>query len=270
MNIYKFSYYKLLLTCLFFISICISPILGQTSSITREIDAWYSRDRNASIYKDIRQNLIDICRRAESAQLPPELLFAKFREGAAKRINANRVMNALEEELLRLQSIQALINHVDQSYEQTYSQVYFFFPGENEQERLSELVELPNISVNKIEIIQQFSILVRSGLTIDLMQRVFLYAANRQQAYPYVLYLFKSIIDIPAFTRLDAENLFTLCRAVLASQLPASTYPVITSLFIKGNRYNLSYPVIARTIIEELDQGGGLIQVEQALKRMGR
>lgn len=239
------------------------------------IDNWFAANPRAADYLSLKNALHDIQKQTTAHNLPFEFIFNKFLEGVAKNAAAAQVLKVLLEEEQRLEAIVRMIDKVDAVNREKNKKPYFQWMQEESlnsstTDTLTGLIPQALVFRNRTEIITQIAIFIRSGISLTVMEKIFLSA--QQQGIPFFLpfYLFSEIIKIPAFSRLTDREIYRLNDAILSSSLSPSSYAVIPSLFLKGSRYNLDYPVIVNIIVEKLEQGGSFIRIEQEFRRRER
>jgi len=239
------------------------------------LENWFASNPRAADYSELKNDLYAIQKQAKENDLPFELIFNKFLEGVAKNAAADQILNVLIEEEQRLEVIIKMINKIDNQNRIQYQKAYFRWEQEEDQtpatkNSLTDIISHTLVFRTRTEIIKQIAIFVRSGLSWEIMERIFLFTREKRVPFLQPLYLFSETIKIPAFSRLTDEEMYLLNYTILASTLSPSSYAVIPSLFLKGGRYNLDYPVIVKIITEKLAQGGSFIRIEQEFKRRGR
>ena len=79
-----------------------------------------------------------------------------------------------------------------------------------------------------------------------------------------------AVAQVIAIQPLSEETTTELGRTIINSELTPATYASVSSAYLRGTLQGLSPESVARIIIDVLDAGGGLIQIDRELRTRGR
>ncbi|MBN2534078.1 MAG: hypothetical protein JXB88_14405 [Spirochaetales bacterium] len=251
--------------CIFILLIFSFIVDAQPDTVEQSLDNWFDRQPGSAKYVSIKAELLVLFSSAYTKSLPLKILFERLQEGASKNVPANRLLMALKEETNRLAEIMTMINTINAlCYEQR--QVYFFSgfkagdPAE-EKDKQKTLLE---------DLMHQLSILNRGGISVQSMSSLFTLAVNEEKPDKTIFLVLHGLIKIPGLNNLKDEEIAGIGIALIKSSLSPESYGTLASIFVKGRTYNLNYSIITSIVIEELQRGGGLVQIEQEIIRRGR
>ena len=250
--------------CIFLLLIPILFTGADQDSVQQALDAWFAGRPESAAYNSIKNELYTLFSRAYTLTIPLTILFERLQEGASKRIPAQKLLKALEEEVERLYKILVMINEID-SLSLLQGEVSFFTslgtesgPGEKGDEEIHT------------NLIHQLSIFNRSGISVRSMSSLFSLALETEKSKGAMFLVLHGLIKIPGLGNLDDEETTDLGTALLKSTLSPESYGTISSIYVKGRTYQLNYSTITEIVIDVLNRGGGLVQIEQEIIRRGR
>lgn len=238
---------------------------AQTDTVEQTLDDWFKKQSGSDKYLPVKNELLSLFSSAHKQSLPLKILFERLQEGVSKNVPAKKLIKALEEEVERLTDISIMIDNVNtKSFEQ--NQVYFFPRPESEMKP-----EEKNKQKRVLEdLMHQLSIFNRSGISVQSMSSLFTLAVNEEKPDNTILLVLHGLIKIPGLNNLENEDITSMGIALAQSTLSPESYGTLSSIFVKGRTYNLNYSIITRIVIQELQRGGGLVQIEQEIIRRGR
>jgi hypothetical protein len=253
------------ITCFFFLLIYSFAVYAQTDTVNQPLEDWFNRQSDSEKYLLVKEELIALFESANKRSIPLPILFERLQEGASKNVPPGKLVQALREEVNRLSEIKSMIQDINTvSYKQKQS--YFFpfpesFPDPEEK----------NKQKNKLEdLMHQLSIVNRSGISVETMSTLFILALDQEKPYTHVLLVLHGLIKIPGLNNLDNKEIANLGEALLKSAISPESYGTLSSIFVKGRTYNLNYSIITDIVTQQLQRGGGLVQIEQEIIRRGR
>lgn len=251
--------------CILILLVYSYSLSAQTDTVAQSLDNWFNRQTASAKYEPVKDELLTLFLSAYAQSLPLKILFERLQEGASKNIPAKKLLKALDDEVKRLSEIMTMIKNINTlSFEQR--RVYFF-PGLNagnipeENDRQRKVLE---------DLMHQLSILNRGGISVQSMASLFTLAVNEEKPDDTVLLVLYGLIKIPGLSNLDNEEITGMGIALIKSTLSPESYGTLASIFVKGRTYNLNYSIISDIVIQELQRGGGLVQIEQEIIRRGR
>ena len=206
----------------------------------QEITEWLRKDEKGKQYQKAEEELRGILDDAEEEEIPSGILMNKVREGASKRVTEEVLVSAVESELARLRTARTILeaNAVSFPSEEAY------------QNALKEL-----------------SLFLLNGLTEEQLSRLLAEAQAGRMGIRAALAAGKTLMVIVAINGLDEQQISRLGDALLASEFSPEGYDSVASLFLKANVYRIDIADIVEPVIEILRGGGGLVQLENAVRR---
>lgn len=224
-----------------FIILLISPVLSlsaESINIEEELDLWFSETPRAEAYLEIRPGLLSLLREAGEAGIPPGLLIAKMKEGAAKHISPVRLEAALRQELSRLRIALRVIETAGY--------------GPTEQP------------------LKILGILLREGVSEDFLRRVLIDAQAAGRPLADGTAACSALFQVKKITGLPEDDLLRLGQALYQSSLKASGYDAVASVFLKARINRLSDRDMLEIVLTIFEGGGGLVQLEREINRRTR
>jgi hypothetical protein len=238
---------------------------AQADTVEQSLDNWFSKQPGSVKYLSIKNELCTLFTLAYNQSLPLKILFERLQEGASKNIPAIKLLTALKEEVKRLYEIISMIKDIN-TLSCAEKQVNFFpglkagrIPGEKDDQR--KVLE---------DLMHQLSIINRSGISVQSMSSLFTLAVKEEKPEKTILLVLHGLIKIPGLNNLNNNEITGIGIALLKSTLSPESYGTLSSIFVKGRTYNLNYSIITNIVIQELERGGGLVQIEQEIIRRGR
>ncbi|MBN1699299.1 MAG: hypothetical protein JW881_17395 [Spirochaetales bacterium] len=244
-------------------------LCAQTDKLKTELETWYKSHPQAGKYTGIKEQLLSLFQEAEQRSIPGVLLMEKLQEGSSKGVLPDRLLEALKDEMERLSDIIAMIAVIDIRNMEATGKRYFEIPAENSG--FEDISGFENKDIRSMpDIIKQISLFQRSGIPLGNIGSILDYARTIQKNRNIAFQALSALIKIPGVSTLSTESLVALGESLLRSKLSPSSYSTLSSIFLKGRIYQMSYTTISGIVIEVLDNGGGLIQIEQEITRRGR
>ena len=212
------------------------------------LSSWFQSDPLARAYREIEPQVSRIFEEAGAAGLPLRLLMDKLREGATKGVAADRLSTGLRSELERLFLAQAMLDR--------------------------QSIPLPDQEARE-DAMNGISISLRAGLPPDAVEELFARSRPPARSPRDAVATCAALIQIRETTRLSDADILRLGAALLGSRLPSTSFRSIPSFFVKARARGVGErEVLDSILIETLESGGGLVQMEDQLrlqqKRRGR
>lgn len=162
-----------------------------------------------------------------------------LREGAAKRVPGSRLVSALREELQRL----------------TFA-----------EDALSETNLLPRNSEQLRDTLRQVSVYQAAGVDRATISSTL----KRTEDLERALAALSAVAGVLSIQSVDQQQSTRLAVALLDSELTPATFASIPSTFLRGTAIGLPATTVVMIIIDVLERGGGLIQIDRELKVRSR
>jgi hypothetical protein len=224
---------------LFLLLIIVTPkVTGQES----EPATWFKSDRTAPPYRDVQISIEAVFMDARSDGLPTALLMDKLREGAKKSVPAERLVEGLRAELGRLRAVHAMLD----------------------RQRVS--VEDPRYLE---EASKALSIALLGGVPVQTMETLFEMSLGTARGPRDIIATVTTLFQLREGSRISDEALLNLGKAMVGSALPTAAFRSIPSFFVKAAARGVrETDIIARIMIPVLESGGGLVKMEEELRRL--
>lgn len=225
-------------SCVCAVLLAFLPIPGVEAE-TPLLDQWYRESGNARRYTDERSELAAVLEQARQDGVPPELIMLVLREGAAKRVPASRLIAALEAEEERLATARRILERVD------------LLPIRTEDIRNA---------------LRELSVYQSAGVTPDVLSSILESADDLDRGLAAVA----AVSQFLGIQPLSDNTTATLGISILGSELTPATYASLSSAYLRGTLDGLPPQTVARIIVDVLEAGGGLIQIDRELRARGR
>ena len=199
------------------------------------LEQWFEAGRHAEQYHDVRGELQALFARESIDDLPGELILRFLREAAVKRVPAERLVPAVEEYLERLAAAQRAIEEASDTF----------------------LIESDVTAT-----VEAAVVFLQTSATADSLRALLEYASSGRHARE----AFFTLSELYGIDDLTSEQLTELGRSILESNLSAGSYGSVASLYVQSRARQNSASRVIRTIVDTLDDGGGLVQLRQALR----
>lgn len=237
---------KILLFFFYIFYLCNFAFANETE-IEKTVELWFQENPQAAKYRNIKNNLVEILTDAESLSIPLDLLFERLKEGIVKNVPKEKIINTLHNEVAQLKELIMFIQKIDICFQD----------------------QQPLTPESNYDIIKQLTIFLRTGLSLKVQFQIFDYACEHKRDLSAILQVFGALIKIPVVSTLSDDELILLGNALLASKLEPENYSALASIFLKGRINRINYSAITDIIVNTLNQGKGLIQIEQQIQRLG-
>jgi hypothetical protein len=225
--------------CLLFGCISYSSF-GDNKDTKNELSSWLQKNPQGKAYQNAEENLNRVIESTEKEGLPTEILMTRMREGAAKKIPEDLLVNALNEELDRLVLAKTILQN---------EEIQFSSKGAYQ------------------DALREISLLLLNGFSGEFVSGLLTFSVSQDKGIEGVLAAGCSLLLISGTGHLSEEQLYNLGKALLSSRFSPAGYPSVASLFIKASVNQVEPVELLAPVIRILEQGGGLIQLERELRR---
>jgi hypothetical protein len=188
-----------------------------------------------SPYGDIQEELFAVLKNAEQTGVPESLLVTLIREGMAKSVKSEVLLDVIQKEYDSYRYLSALA----------------------EQEGLGN-----ENQENYGEFLKSLNIYRKMGLPAELLE----YALQAGESWKDVLYALDGVTKILTTVDLEISTYFTLLESLFKSQLPPKYYPSLGNVFLKARNSGLNSIQTAEIVIKTLNSGGGIIQINRRIE----
>ena len=212
-------------------------ILGAPIHMAAEqtLDHWLETDPRAAMYQPHREQLLGVFLSAAERSIPSAPLVRTLREAAAKRAPFDIAYTALDRELERL------------------------YIGTAVLERSGLRLDADQ----RIEVLSNISLYLQSTLSPEVLLLVFEGRNSLEKATQAAA----ALVRIKQNTGLSDDRVQRLAAAIRRSELPVSAYRSLPAVFLQARSWGVPEAEAAEIIIRELQSGGGLVQINNALRR---
>jgi len=204
------------------------------------VSSWFRTEEKARAYLSIEQQLAATFDAARAAEVPLGILLEKLREGAAKGVRPDRLAAGLQEEARRLREAKDVL--------------------------LARKVEIDDPALRE-EALKAMSIALLAGLSPHTAGEFFSLAVPPRRGPRDALAALAAVIPVHDATRLADGEIRRLGAALLESRLPAPAFKSIAAFFLSASaRGAREQDILEGMVIPSLQAGGGLVQMEEALR----
>jgi hypothetical protein len=245
------------------ILLCSSHLFCEQDDITA-LDQWFKEQPGTASYLSLKEDLSILFSEAQARNLPLSLLYERLQEGISKHVPPQRLLKALEFEVEQLSRIVEMMKEVD-ALCFSRREFYFFIKEGMQWDLLGRREDTP-----VVDLIHQLSLFNRSGILIKSMSNLFTCAIENEKSINTMLSVLHGLIKIPGLDNLKQRETVDLGKALIKSALSPDSYGTLSSIFVKGRVYHLTYSTISDIVLKVLNRGGGIVQIEQEIIRRGR
>jgi hypothetical protein len=202
---------------------------------------WYSSDPHAAAYAGARAELAGVFSEAAHRHIPASLLMVRLREGEAKGVPADRLVNVMRSELALLSRARVIVEKAG-------------FGG-------TFLAPLSD------ETLKDIGIYLRSGLPDQLVTDLLSAGAARPGGRESALAACAAIMDLRAVAPLEDADSLQIGKLLMASGMQPSGYASLALVYGLGRSRGLSQDALVHdVIINTLSSGGGLAIMNQKIE----
>jgi hypothetical protein len=213
------------------------------ADISSRIDDLFNQEQVQADYGRVYAPLKAIFSDLEQLGLPVEILLDKLQEGLAKKVTPQNLLNGIKNEAQRIKQAASLLKKT-------------LFPYDNESQ--------------KMELYTNISLFLLGGFQEPLVESLLAGARAEKEPLKVFQFLGTTLLKLKTITALDEEELTELSRVLLHSTLNYTSYPIITSLFVKAKFRRVSDQEMFSLVVNILRSGGGILQIEEELGRRTR
>lgn len=220
--------------------LCIALLSAPAFAEDADVSAWFRADPRGKAYRSVEGRVTAVFEAAKESGLPLWILMEKLREGAAKRVGADRLASGLEQESHRLLEARDIL--------------------------LGQKVPLVETRTRE-EAMKAVSIALLSGLSPAIISEMFSLAVPPLRVPQDAVAALAAIIPVRDASRLAEPDIRRLGAALLASRLPPAAFKSVSSFFLKARASGArDEDVLETMLIPSLEAGGGLVQMEEELR----
>ena len=220
---------------------CISySSFGDNKDPKNELSSWLQKNPQGKAYQNAEENLNRVIESTVEEGLPTEILMDRMREGAAKKVPEDLLVNALNEELDRLVLARTILQNEG---------IQFSSKGAYQ------------------DALREISLLLLNGVSGEFVSGLLTFSMSQDKGIEGVLAAGRSLLLISGTGPLSEDQLYNLGKAFLSSRFSPTGYFSVASLFIKASVNQVEPVELLAPVIRILEQGGGLIQLERELRR---
>jgi hypothetical protein len=207
-----------------------------SSDPVAELSQWLRTDSRTERYLPVESSIIEIAHDAQTLGLPLGPIVDKVKEGANKGVDPAKLVAAVGTLVETMKNARETVEkHVKPAPEKLIRETTLFIEGGLDP----AIVIAPLI-----------------GLSID----------EKNDTEPFRAAC-AVLLEVHALRIDDQKILGSLGKSIVASRLPVSAYESVFTLFIKARAGRMGDADIITMITKILDDGGGIIQIEQELRR---
>lgn len=215
---------------------------GAAASRGDELAEWYRSDPRAATYVGARDELSRIFSQAGQQHIPAALLTDRLREGAAKRVPADRMTGALRADVEVLSRASRIVSRAGLGGN-------LLSPGASDEE------------------LREVGIYLRAGLPDRLISELLSGGSGVRGGRESALAACGAIMDLRAVAPVEDADSLQIGRLLIASGMQPSGYSSLALVYGLGmsrgmSRDNLVHDVIINT----LSMGGGVAIMNQKIR----
>ncbi|MCA1950263.1 MAG: hypothetical protein LDL24_06810 [Treponema sp.] len=192
----------------------------------------------SSAYHSVSQELQSLINDAESRRIPENLVLDKLKEGAAKRVPPQQLLQALRTEIDRLTLAMQLLQKGS-----------------------------PVQAAQLESLLKSLSLLLQGGVPVDTIDAVIDYAVMLEKSSTRAVNALSSAFRIIAIAQAPAELLRPLSECLVRSNLSESQFPQIQSFAVRAKSRQILGESMIKLIIGSLDGGYGLVGLDRELQK---
>ncbi len=208
-----------------------------------ELAAWYHSDPRAAAYAGVHEQLGQIFSAARRERIPPKLLTDRLREGAAKKVTADRLVSALRADL------------------GLFSRARLIVAGAG--------VAGPFLSAGSVPTgtLKAVGIYLRAGLSDHLIGELLSAGSRLPGGREPALAACQAIVDLRAVAPIGDADSLQIGKLLMASGMQPSGYSSLALVYGLGVSRGLSQDrLVHDVIINTLSTGGGLAMMNQKIQ----
>lgn len=219
------------LPALLFLLLLAVPAMGD------ELSSWFDSDPRARAYEGVEAELQSLIDEARLRKVPVGPLIDKLREGAAKRVDPGRLLDAVGETIDQLARARSVLEQSE-----------------------------GNFSASE-EDLQAVSLLLR-GLSEELAVELISFGLEKGCEMRAIRAAGDAITRLRSIAELEEGETLKIGTLLLAGKVPVFAYGSLPSIYLKGRASGLSDgEILNEVIIETLESGGGIIAMHTKIDR---
>lgn len=207
--------------------------------LAQETGRWMAAEEAAAPYASVEPRIIAAAKAVLAAKIPERLLLERLKEGVRKRAAPDRLAQAMEEEADRL----------------------IFLAGE------LDASGLPLTGEARERALSDGALFLRASISREEYRAVVLKTAAKDYPAERVAATVSALAAIDPSRVVDSPTRLRLAEAIAGSSIKTGRIDSLISAFTRGRSFGLSPDRIARIVSDELDLGGTLMSIDEALNR---
>lgn len=211
---------------------------AQERSVSAELREWLEAGRGAQRYSGIAGSLMDIVTGTEGKGLPGGVLLDRIREGAAKAVSPQRLLDATTAEAGRLEAVAVLLGSAGLDPERDAERVYGIL-----------------------------SLCLRGGIRTGTLGALLHEGRLSTEPLERALAAAQAILGLAGITTLEPSDLERLGVSLIRGRLPWRAFGSMEALFAKARSAGRSDEATLQIVVTTLERGGGMIQLSDAIGR---
>lgn len=227
----------LAVACLAATCMLLPPIAHSQNEAESVVARWFSENRSAERYADVRKELTQVFTAAEAGELPLSVLEERLSLGAAKRVPPERLTEVLRLDLKHLSEAVAVLRNSS-------------LPSDGEAAR-------------------DLFVYIRGGVPADTLAAV-AEAGARGVPGDRRLRLNRTAAAVLAMYQTDELTEADMTRigsALMNSSLPSTAFMTVASLYSKARLGRVETQEAIGILYRVLTEGGGLVHLQRELER---
>ena len=202
-----------------------------------ELSSWFASDPRARAYEEVEAELQGLIDEARLKKVPVDPLIDKLREGAAKRVEPERLLDAVAETIDQLSRARLILEQASGSSS----------PSEEDMRAVSLLLR---------------------GLPEQLAGELIAFGLEQGREMRAILAAGDAITRLRSIAELEEGETLKVGTLLLAGKVPVFAYDSLPSIYLKGRASGLSdREILDEVIIETLESGGGIIAMHTKINR---
>jgi hypothetical protein len=218
-------------------------VAGASPSWCDELSGWYRSDPRAAAFAGVHDELGRIFSQARRQHIPETLLAARLREGAAKRVPADRMVSALRADLELLVRARLLVARAGGG---------------------GTFLSARGVSDGTLK---EVGIYLRAGLPDHLIGELLSAGSGIRGGTESALAACEAILDLRAVAPIEDADSLQIGKLLMASGMQPSGYSSLALVYGLGMSRGLSQDhLVHDVIINTLSTGGGLAIMNQEIQ----
>lgn len=223
------------------LAILVFAVLLTPSLFSEASDAahWIQSEPRAHVYETVRPEILGFFDSAQKAGIPTGPLLDKLKEGVYKGVPAELLVSTLHAELDRLSVATKLVTRAERVFSE---------PAARE------------------EAVRTVSLLLSAGTEAQTVQSLLAAAAGARRDSSDTMLGMAVLLQMKLSVNLSDASLQLLGTALFRSRQPSAVFGSVPAFFLRASSQGLEADKIVSMIVDVLNNGGGLIQMQDQLQ----